>query len=152
MEWFNTIYLAISSNIEKVIGVLAVLGIAVDLTPVIKFQPIRFLLKTIGKYFNKDIKDEVASLKEKLEKTEKRVNAHIINVQRQEILAFSNECINKIPHTKEEFDHIIEIHSDYLKNISSENLENGRVDIAYRVIEEDYFNCISNNSFLQRGV
>lgn len=151
MEWVTNLIEVINSNLAEVIGILAVLGIAVDLTPVIKVQPVRFILRWIGKYLNKDFTDELAAVKERLETTEKTLNAHIIDVQRHDILSFANDLINQIPHTKEEFDYIIEVHNQYLKNISAGNIENGRVDVAYRIIEEDYMNNISNNSFLRRG-
>lgn len=151
MEWLSELTNVINTNLDKVIGVLAVLGIAVDLTPVIKIQPIRWLLKMLGRQLNKELVDELSTVKERLDIEEKKLNAHIIGVQRHEILAFSNDCINHVPHTREEFEHIIDIHDQYLNTVSADNIENGRVDLAFKIIEENFLDCISKNSFLKRG-
>lgn len=153
MEVLTDIVKNIQENISAVILLFAAVGITIDLTPAIKIQPVRYILKWIGKQVNHDINDQVTELKSELDKFKKTVDAHIIDSWRQEILAFSNSCINHVKHTKEEYDHIIEVHSDYIKKTGENNIRNGKVELAYKIIEDDYMRKVNDNSFfLGKGV
>lgn len=151
MESFSEVLLALSNNLDKIIAAFAAVGVAIDFTPFIKVQPVRFILRAIGNQINKSLKEDIAEVKSRLDKTEKVINAYILDVQQYEILAFANECIHSVKHTKEEFDHIIEVHNNYMNTINANNIENGKVKLAYQIIEKAYLECISNNSFLQKG-
>ena len=50
-----------------------------------------------------------------------------------EILEFQSSCINHRRHTKEEFDHIIDILAKYDKYIKDRKLTNGQVDVAHEI-------------------
>ena len=60
-------FMKIINDWGALIGILAVLGI--EISP-IKINPIGWLLKYIGKLLNQDIKKEVSSLSEKVDKLE----------------------------------------------------------------------------------
>ena len=45
--------------------------------------------------------------------------------------------MNRRKHTKEEFDHIIKVHDDYLQYVRERNLENGQVKLAYEYIAKN---------------
>ena len=64
-----------------------------------------------------------------------------------EILEFSNSCINHRRHTKEEFDHIIDVCGKYDKYIKDNELTNGQVDAAHEYILELYKECMRTNDF-----
>lgn len=113
----------------------------VDLTPGIKFQPVRYAIAQIGKQLNKEILQEVNNLAKDLE-------SHKIDSWRAEILDFANSCMNRRRHTKEEFDHIISIHDDYAKYLKEKEIENGQVNLAYEYIEALYKKCCVKNDFL----
>lgn len=120
---------------------LAGIGIVIDMTPGIKFQPVRWLLGWVGEQLNKNLQREV-------EKLAKDFETHKVDSQRTEILDFANSAMNRRKHTKEEFDHIIKVHDDYLEYVRERKLENGQVKLAYEYIEKIYQRCLEKNSFL----
>ncbi len=126
---------------KNLLAIAAALGIVVDLTPGIKFQPVRWAIKKLGDLLNHDIK-------EKIEKIETELEEHKLESQRYEILDFANSCMNHRRHTKEEFDHIIKVHDSYESYIMAHKMKNGQVKVAYEYIEKIYMHCIENNSFL----
>lgn len=148
MEALTDFLQNLKDNIAAVIAILASLGIVIDATPFIKIQPFRSLGRWIRKVINKDVMEELKDLKIKVEKSDRTISAHIIESQRQEILEFANSCIRGEMHTKDEYDHIFEIHTEYLKATSENNIENGKLDVAYRVIEDSYLDNIHHNRFL----
>lgn len=128
-------------TIKETIGWLAGLGIIIDLTPGIKLQPVRWLIKQLGNLLNHDIKKQLDTLQDDL-------TTHKVDSWRHEILTFANSCMNHEKHTKEEFDHVIEIHDDYEAYIKKNNIKNGRVKANYAYIQKIYMRCCENNSFL----
>ena len=55
--------------------------------------------------------------------------------------------MNHRRHTKEQFDHVIEILDRYDKYITENKLTNGQVDVAHEYILEIYKQCIRENDF-----
>lgn len=125
---------------RTVLSVLAACGIAVDLTPGIKLQPVRWLLKWLGNLINADIRKQLGEL-------QKEVTEFKIDSWRTEILDFSDSCMNHRRHTKEQFDHVIEIMDRYDRYITENSLKNGQVDVAHEYIMEIYKQCIRENDF-----
>ena len=93
---------AVWEAVKTVLSVLAACGIVIDLTPGIKFQPVRWVLKRLGNLINADIKKQ-------LDELQKEVTEFKVDSWRTEILDFSDSCMNHRRHTKEQFDHVIEI-------------------------------------------
>ncbi len=141
MEAAHTIDLAVAWEIVKsILAILAACGIVIDLTPGIKVQPVRWLLKRLGNLINADIKKQ-------LDELQKEVTEFKIDSWRTEILDFSDSCMNHRRHTKEQFDHVIEILDRYDKYITENGLTNGQVDVAHEYILEIYKQCIRENDF-----
>ena len=111
--------------VQKAIVWLAGIGIVIDLTPGIKIQPVRWLIKQLGNLMNHDLKDS----------------------WRTEILSFQSSCINHERHTKEEFDHVIDTLAKYDKYIKDHKLTNGQVDVAHEYIVDIYKECMRTNDF-----
>lgn len=126
---------------QKALAALAGLGIIIDLTPGIKFQPVRYLLRKLGSLLNHDIKEQLDTL-------QSQFTQHQIESWRHEILAFANSCMNHTKHTKEEFDYIIKIHTDYVTYITKHKIQNGQIDIAYKYISDIYIHLMETNGFL----
>lgn len=126
---------------KQVIAWLAGIGIVVDLTPGVKIQPVRWAIKQLGNLLNSD-------MKEQLDKLQKDFQDHKIDSWRREILTFSNSCINHKRHTKEEFDHILDISAKYKKYIEDNKLTNGQVEVAEEYIKEIYKTCMRENDFI----
>lgn len=126
---------------RTVIVGLAAVGIVIDLTPGIKIQPVRYLIRQIGNLMNHDIKGQ-------LDKIEKDLQEHKVESWRREILDFANSCMNHTRHTKEEFDNFFKNHDDYEKYISENKLENGCVNVAFKYVEKIYLHCMETNDFM----
>lgn len=126
--------------IKLLFGWMAGLGIVIDLTPGIKFQPVRWLLKRLGNLINADIKKQ-------LDELQKEVTEFKVDSWRAEILEFSDSCMNHRRHTKEQFEHMIEILDRYDKHMTENKLTNGQVDVAHEYILEIYKQCIRENNF-----
>ena len=50
--------------VKTLLGWLAALGIVIDLTPGLKFQPVRWLLSRLGNLINADIKKQLDGLQQ----------------------------------------------------------------------------------------
>ena len=131
---------AVWEEIKWILSILAGCGIVIDLTPGVKFQPVRWLLKRLGNLINADIKKQ-------LDELQKEVTEFKADSWRTEILDFSDSCMNHRRHTKEQFDHVIEILDRYDKYITENKLTNGQVDVAHEYILEIYKQCIRENDF-----
>jgi hypothetical protein len=127
--------------VKSVITWLAGIGIVIDLTPGIKFQPVRWLLKRLGNLINADIKKQ-------LDELQKQFLEFKVDSWRTEILDFSDSCMNHQRHTKEQFDHVIDIIDKYDDYIAKNKLKNGQVDVAHEYILEIYKQCIRENDFV----
>lgn len=125
---------------QKAIVWLAGIGIVIDLTPGIKIQPVRWLIKQLGNLMNHD-------LKEQLNQLENDFIEHKVDSWRTEILSFQSSCINHERHTKEEFDHVIDTLAKYDKYIKDHKLTNGQVDVAHEYIVDIYKECMRTNDF-----
>lgn len=58
-------------NVACITGILALLGIAVDVTPFIKFNPMRYLLRQFGKLINGELYEKIDEMDKRLERAEK---------------------------------------------------------------------------------
>lgn len=128
-------------TVKEGLAWLAAAGILIDLTPGIKIQPVRYIIKQIGNLMNHDIKAQ-------LDKIEKDLQQHKVESWRQEILSFANDCMNHKQHTKEEFDNFFDNHADYEEYMKENKLENGRVDVAYEYVKNIYMRRCEKNDFL----
>lgn len=57
-------------NIKWFVGILAVFGVAIDVTPFIKFNPMRYILRKFGKLINGDLYEKVEIMDQRLERAE----------------------------------------------------------------------------------
>ena len=134
-------------NSTTIVAIIIALGIFVEIVPV-KFNPLSSIVKWIGNCLNSETKEQLSSIFEKLENLSYRIDEIEINDMRSTILDFANSCMNERKHTKEEFEHVIDVHSQYTDIISERGLTNGRVDLAFKYISELYTKCLNENSFL----
>lgn len=127
--------------------IVAVIGMFVEITP-IKLNPFSSIIKWIGNKLNGDTNNQLETISLQLETVSGRIDKIEINDMRSQILDFANSCMNKRKHTKEEFEHIIDLHTQYEDIISKKGMTNGRVDLAFRYISDLYTICLNENSFL----
>lgn len=127
--------------------IVAVIGMFVEITP-IKLSPFSSIIKWIGNKLNGDTNNQLETISSQLEIVSGRIDKIEINNMRSQILDFANSCMNERKHTKEEFEHIIDLHTQYEDIISKKGMTNGRVDLAFRYISDLYTTCLNENSFL----
>ena len=116
---------------------LFVIGMFVQFTPAIKFNPLEWL----GNKLN-------GKLVKRVENIERTVNENEKDRIRYEILDFANSCRNKRKHTKDEFEHIITLQTKYSQLLKRTNDSNGVFDAEFEYIMELYHQCQRENSFL----
>jgi len=136
-----------STDIGTLTALVAFLGIFVEISP-LKINPLSAVIQWVGNALNKDTRKQLAAISLKLEEVSERIDKIELNDMRSAILDFSNSCMNERRHTKEEFEHVIDLHTQYEEIISEKGLKNGRVDLAFRYISELYTKCLNENSFL----
>ncbi len=136
-----------STDIGTLTALVAFIGIFVEISP-LKINPLSAVIQWFGNALNKDTRKQLASISLKLEQVSERIDKIELNDMRSSILDFSNSCMNERRHTKEEFEHVIDLHTQYEEIISEKGLKNGRVDLAFRYISELYTKCLNENSFL----
>lgn len=137
----------IKNNQGFIVTLVTVSSIFIEISP-IKINPISALFKWIGDALNKDTREQLSSISTKLESVSDRIDKIEINDMRSTILDFANSCMNERKHTKEEFEHIIDLHTQYEDTISKKNMKNGRVELAFKYISDLYTSCLNENSFL----
>jgi hypothetical protein len=67
---------------------------------------------------------------------------------RYEVLDFANSCRNKVKHTRDEFQHIIDLNDKYEKLLKRTNDTNGVFTEEYKYIVNIYHKCQAENNFL----
>lgn len=138
---------AVWEVVKTVLSVLAACGIVIDLTPGIKFQPVRWVLKRLGNLINAGVNEQYEKIQKRLDELQMEVTEFKVDSWRTEILDFSDSCMNRRRHTKEQFDHVIDTLNKYEKYITENKLTNGQVDVAHEYILEIYKQCIRENDF-----
>ena len=132
---------AVWEAVKTVLSVLAACGIVIDLTPGVKFQPVRWVLKRLGNLINAGVNEQYEKIQKRLDELQMEVTEFKVDSWRTEILDFSDSCMNHRRHTKEQFDHVIDTLNKY------EKYTNGQVDVAHEYILEIYKQCIRENDF-----
>lgn len=143
----NALWNIIKNDSGYIILIIVVLSTCIEIAP-IKINPLSFLFKWIGDIINKDIKEQLQSVSTQLDDVSDRIDKIEINDTRSTILDFANSCMNERRHTKEEFNHIIDLHTEYEEKIAEKGMKNGRVDLAFKYISELYMRCQKEDSFL----
>ena len=95
-------------------------------------------------------KDDIHALTEKLEKIYDISMKDHVEALRSVIIGFANRVSDKNGAlTHEEFRRAFAAHEDYEAFLKEHGLTNGQVDVAYRVISEDYADRLRNHEFLE---
>lgn len=145
-------------TLGEILGDTALIALVVstlfEISP-IKWNPISAILAWLGKKMNSQVLERVGeqdkkidSLNSKIDDLDEKIDMNEIDHIRWEILNFANECRNERRHTKDEFDHIINLHGKYENIIDSRNMTNGLIDIEFKYIEDLYRKCLEHNDFL----
>lgn len=138
-------------TLRQLIGDGALIFLAVstviEITP-IKWNPISSILSWLGNKMNSQVIARVDKLEEKLDSQDEKIDMNEVDRIRWEILSFANECRKDRRHTKDEFDHIINLHDKYEKILASRKMKNGLITIEFDYITDIYNKCMKEDSFL----
>jgi len=140
--------LGLLNEFKVLIGTLLGSGlVACEITPIIKFKPITMFLNWLGKKLNKEVIDDINKLKIDVKTIQKDLQDHTVESMRRDILNFADKLRFDKLKSKEEYDYIIGLYDRYEKYLRDNNLDNGKVELAYEYITKKYKECMENNSF-----
>lgn len=138
-------------SVEEIVGLIVKIAVGlsvfIQISP-IKWNPISLLLKWIGKELNKESNSKIDELKKAVQDLEENQDTNEKDRIRWEILDFANSCRNNIRHTKDEFQHIIDLNDKYKKLLKKTNDTNGVFDVEYDYIKKIYTERQEKNDFL----
>lgn len=127
----------------------------IQITPAIKWNPFTALVKWLGKVIIQPAIDKLNKMQGEIEaiKEEQRIlraerKADEKDRIRYEVLDFANSCRNGRRHTKDEFQHIIDLNDKYERLLKETNDTNGVFAEEYRYILDLYHKCQVENDFL----
>lgn len=92
----------------------------------------------------------LAELEKKMDKNNEITLSLLIDNKRNSIINFASQVIDeKSSVTREQFNRIFKIYDEYETIIEENELTNGEVDIAIRIIRESYERHMRNHSFVE---
>lgn len=92
----------------------------------------------------------IAVLKEGLDKNNEITMSLYIESKRSSIISFASYCAYPDnPVTREQFKRVFRLYAEYEEIIKENDLQNGEVDIAIRIIRDAYENHLRNQSFIE---
>lgn len=141
----------IQNNYALIPWIIIFISIFFEITP-IRLNPISSVCTWIRKKFMQDTDNKLYAIEQKLDSISNRVDTIEINNIRSEILSFGNSCMNGRRHTREEYDHIIDLHTQYDERIRELGLVNGRMKLVYSYITDRYKDHLMNDDFLDSSV
>ena len=149
IDWINEYWLAATL-------ILGTLGIGIERSTWIKFNPYSALFEWIGKHVNKEMKNELSNISVKVDNVKKELDNHIVESDKKEfkrirstILDFAKSLRNGERHTLKEFENIFDLYADYHHYTITHNFENGYLDAEYDYIVEKFKEFQRDNSFLE---
>lgn len=136
--------LTLGQIVGRIAGVIAVLSIFIEITPV-KINPISALLRWVGKQINKELMDKVNTLETKVGALEK---SDVIDC-RVRILTFADEIRHGVRHSEETFDQVLSDIDTYERYCTEHpDFMNNKAVAAKAKILDIYSECMDNNDFL----
>ena len=139
----------IKANWGTIVTVLGVLGIGIEVVPVIKINPVSWILKRIGNMLNADITKKVDVLQDEFHRHLKERDFDRINDIRKEIVDFSLSCQRDEHHTRDEFERIFSRVDEYHNLLVKYKMENGKINIEVGYIEKVYAMCLEEHRFFE---
>ena len=137
----------IKLNFPTIGWVLLILSIFIQITP-IKISPWSALFKWVGKNITNNACHKIDSLVTKVSDLEISIDANEKDRIRWEILDFANSCRNNRKHSRDEFQHIVDLNDKYKRLLKKTNESNGVFDIEFKYIQDLYAERLAKNDFL----
>ncbi len=94
--------------------------------------------------------NDLTAMKDSIEHNNQLTLDLYININRNRIIDFARIVANEDKLiSKEEFNRIFKIHTEYENVLAAHHMTNGEVDIAYKIIKEAYQERLRDNTFLE---
>lgn len=134
----------------------AVLGGGLIQISPLKWNPLSWLAKKIGRALNSEVLEKVQEVEAKVEEVDKRLENHVqwdarkkAEMQRRHILGFADELKKKEKHSQESYRQILyDIKKYNLYCQEHPDFENKMAVHAMAFIEEEYDRCLREDDFL----
>lgn len=127
--------------------IIILVSIFIQITP-IKINPWSALFKWIGKMVTNNACSKIDGLIVKVDNLEASIDANEKDRIRWEILDFANSCRNDHKHSRDEFQHIVDLNDKYKKLLKKTGDSNGVFDIEFKFIQDLYAERLEKNDFL----
>ena len=149
------ILLALKDYASDILALLAMFSIVIEVAP-IKINPWSFLANKLGRAFNKEVLNEIATLKSRVDTLDERVqqsealqSERDAKTARTNILRFGDEIRIGTRHSKESFDEILSDITEYESYCTThQDFKNNRTKSTEKIIIEVYEHCLRTDSFL----
>lgn len=128
-------------------GIIAISAI-IQITP-IKLNPWSWVAKKVGHAVNKEVIDKVDGLELDLKNMKDAQEERNAKSARTKILEFGDELYHDIKHSKESFDDILDIITEYEQYCKDHpEFKNKRTERTVKHIEKIYDQCREEHTFL----
>lgn len=134
--------------LKIIAGIAGIMGVTLQISSV-PINPITWLLKTIGNAMNADMKKDISDLKEQFKDFEEQRDKDKISQIRKEIGEFSVSCQKSEKHTIDDFERVFERIREYHELLDKYGLENGKMDIETKYLQNVYSQCLEHNEFFK---
>lgn len=105
------------------VGILSLIQIAP-----IKINPWDVILGWVGSKINAGIRGQLDAVREKSDIQQEEFREFWVDYQREAILRFSRECSQETPHSREEWNHILDIIRRYESFCTKHDIANGVIE------------------------
>lgn len=125
-------------------AMLAFASLFIEIIPV-KWCPLSSLAKWLGKKMNTEVVAKIDAQSLRLDEFEKKLNSmendsdvRRIKELRFKILAFADSIRGGEKRSQKSYEHMLEIHDEYVELLEKKNMRNGIMDEAFSIIKEGY--------------
>lgn len=122
--------------------IFVLLTVFIEITP-IKLNPIQW----IGNRFNSGIREDLANLEIKVDRVDSKVDEHIAESYRNNILQVQDRLLKEERFTREEWKKALKSCQAYDKYIRDNELDNDLVEEAMSYIHRQYQKALNNHDF-----
>jgi len=143
-----TLWIYVTEHLNELLALAFTGTVALEFTPVIKINPLSYLLKWVGNKINCELKADIREVSSHLEVVNQKVDNNETDRLRYEILDFGNSLKNGRRHFDDEYKHIFAIHEKYKRILAEREMENGVTDVEYKYITDRYYEDIKTKNFL----
>jgi len=124
-------------------------------------RSVKELLDDVGRHYSEDnikmrdgwikeVNNELAASKEHWREMHMTMISIQIDIKRNTIISFASRVIDSsCVVTREEFNRVFKLYKEYEEIIKANDMTNGEVDIAIRIIREAYEERMRNHSFAE---